>query len=162
MTASVAIDIQLNPQAGALGPATLLVATSSVADPQPGPWSWIWDFVEAVDNRTMVSVTTTTTAVGPSQYRYLYNQDLQTPSSLVHSATIKDGTTVRITVRLLNDNGQQIDTGTTNIPWQASIQSHFDMMRIVAGAQGQGGFGAQDRTDLQSILAAVYRTWRGA
>lgn len=158
----MAIDIQLNPAAGALGPASLLIATSSVADPLPGPWSWIWDFIETVDNRTLISVTTTTTVVGPASYRYLYNQDLQTPSSLVHSNTIKDGTTVRVNVRLINDNGQQIDAGNTNIPWQANIQSHFDMMRIVAGAQGQGGFGQADRDQLQLILDAVYMKWPDA
>jgi hypothetical protein len=158
----VAIEIKLNPEVGALGPATLLVATSSVADPQPGPWSWIWDFIETVDNRTMVSVTTTTTAVGPSQYRYLYNQDLQTPSQLATSFTIKDGTSVRVNVRLLNDNGQQIDTGTNLFPWQTSIQQHFDMMRIVASGQATGGFTQADRDKLDQVLAAVYRTWPSA
>lgn len=158
----MAIDIQLQPATGALGPAQLLIATSSVADPQPGPWSWIWDFIEAVDNRTMVSVTTTTTVPGPSQYRYLYNQDLQTPSQLATQFTIKDGTSVRINVRLINDNGQQIDSGTTNIPWQASIQQHFDMMRIVAQGGGQGGLTPDQAEQLQLILDAVYRRWPSA
>lgn len=156
----MAIEIKLSPEAGALGPASLIIATSSVADPQPGPWSWIWDFIEAVDNRTILSVTTTTTAVGPSQYRYLYNQDLATPSALAKEFTVKDGVSVKINVRLLNDNGQQIDTGTTNIPWQASVQQHFDMMQIVGQGQGQGGFTPDDRSMLQLILDAVYRIWR--
>lgn len=155
----MSIEIKLSPETGALGPASLLIATSSIVDPGPLPWSWIWDFIETVDNRQILSVTTTSLTAVPGGYRYLYNQDLVTPSELATQFTIKDGTPVRVNVRLLIDTGAQVDTGTITIPWQASIQQHFDMMQIVKSFSGTGGFAPSDRELLEHIDSAVWKPW---
>lgn len=146
-----------------MGPASLFRASSSIVDPGPLPWAWIWDFIETVDNRTILSVTKSSSVSGPIAYRYLYNDDLTTPSALVHSAVVKDGTPMRINVRLVNDLGQQVDTGVLQtIPWQASVQQHFDIGQLLKAAQTTGGFTPSDRDLLELIRDAVYRTWPDA
>lgn len=122
----------------------MLVATSSIVDPGPLPWTWLWELYQQVTDRQMYTFTRTETVAGPSAHTLQYGFTNE-PSVLSASQVLTDGENLHVKVYLRNDTGQVVDQGELTIPWNNSIQQHTDLMLQLRSITSTGGYTQADR-----------------
>jgi hypothetical protein len=148
------ITISPTPPLSQVGPGSVLIAQSSVVDPGPLPWTYLWEIIQQVTERQMYTFSQPVTGPVPGEHVLLYT-GVRNPISISASQSLTDGEKVVVNVKLFNDSGFQVDTGQAVFTWNNSVQQHADMLAMLQKVQGTGGFTQEDRDKAEITQMAV-------
>jgi hypothetical protein len=145
-----------------IGPGAVLTGSSDLLPLANPPYTWVWRF-EAPDltfNFTQQVVTTTVT----EQPRITVQWDAEgAPIQLLQNIHANVSDSIKVTLEVRDVEGARIDGPfIKQVPWQPQAWAHSNARLWSDNIVARVTAGGTPDAKLDSILAAVYRTWPGA
>jgi len=157
----VVININTPPGTTHWGPGVFFPFQTSIVQPIGAPFTITIDLWRTTPEYLLWHYTLPVQQAIQGGLRIFYDENL-IPLLVDAQGTAQQNDNVLLKIEARDDAGLVVDQGEKALPWSPVVQLHNELVLTRSTTPVQGGFGPADRTDLKSILAAVYRTWRGA
>jgi len=155
------ININIPPGQTHWGPGVFFPFQTSIVQPSGAPFTITIDLWRTNPEFLLWHYTLPVQQNIQGGLRMFYDENLA-PLLVDASGTVQQGENVLLKIEARDDAGLVVDQGERALPWSPVVQLHDELLLTRSPTTVQGGFTANDRAALNSILAAVRRTWPNA